>query len=127
MEEQSNNNKTTENNRKQPKTTEKMSQLNEFISLKNAMNSKFDLTFITYALLTLFGFKSKSMVINIQHIISITHGYTNYDKTGYYLITLINGEKIYVNSSRIISTGFFKVQLSTNEDYDLIKLNLKQK
>jgi hypothetical protein len=106
-------------------TTEKIYTVNEFIPLKNAMNSKFDLTFITYALLTLFGFKSKSMVINIQHIISITHGYTNYDQTGYYLITLINGEKIYVNSSRIISTGFFKVLLSTNEDYDLIKAQTK--
>jgi hypothetical protein len=107
-------------------TTEKMSQLNEFIHLKNAMNSKIDLTVISYALLTLFGFKSKSMLINIQHIISITHGYTDYDKNSYYLITLINGEKIYVNSSRIVSTGFFKVHLTTNDDYNLIKAQTKK-
>ena len=86
--------------------------------LKNAMNSKIDVNIIMPIKLM-----KSNITINQNNIVKIKHKYSKYDKINlnYFVITLSNNDKIYVNSWIVEPTGLFSGFYSKNDDYDIIK------
>lgn len=90
----------------------------EKIVLENGMNNKID-NWITTLHLKKTG---RLIYINVNNISTIKLKYTKYDKVnlGYFLITLVNGKKIYVNKYTCIRTGLFTSCYDVNKDYELV-------
>ena len=91
-----------------------MSQPNQLLLLNNAMDYIIDVYFMTLKLKN-----SRRVAINISNISYIKLGYTIYDKVNlsYYEISMINGEKYYVNKMNALRLGLFNVSYTINEDY----------
>lgn len=95
-----------------------MSQPKQLLVLKNVMDHKIDIHITTLQLKK----TGRRVAINTSHIISIKLEYTKYDKENlsYYVITLINGEQIYVNKMNALQMGLFEAAYTINEDYEVI-------
>jgi hypothetical protein len=95
-----------------------MKSHHELLILQNAMDCKVDIYITNFNIKP----RPKRVAININQIVSIHHDYTKYDKinTKYFVINLINGEKIYVNEMNHYPTGLFETLYSKNKDYEVV-------
>ena len=95
-----------------------MAQHKQFLVLKNAMDCAIDINIMALKLKK----TGRRVTINTNNIVSIKLDYTKYDKTNlkYYIITLITGEKIYINEKNAFPMSLFEVIYSENEDYEKV-------
>lgn len=95
-----------------------MYQSTQFLLLNNALDYKIDVCITTLKIKK----HRRLMSINTNNIISIKLEYTKYDTVNksYFVITLVNGEKIYVNRMTAIPMGLLSASYTPNEDYDKV-------
>ena len=90
----------------------------EFLLLQNGMDKKIDI----YATSINLKQTGRLIAINVNNISSIKLKYTKYDKINnkYFVINLINKEKIYVNEFIAVPTGLLRIDYTRNADYEVV-------
>ena len=89
--------------------------MNGLLVLNNIMDHKIDYPMLYVG-------PARGVAINLSHIVSIKHEYTRRDYTNrsYYIITLITGEKMFVNKMNATIFYSFAPIYTENEDYAIV-------
>ena len=89
----------------------------KMITLHNAMNSKIDTLGIMPK-----HFTSFTVTVNLDHIVEIRLRSTTFDAVNdlYFVISLTNGEKVFVNKMVAHRAGFGTIRYTANADYDAV-------
>ncbi len=98
-------------------------QYMDYLLLQNGMDTKIDGWF------TNLKHTGRLYSVNVNNINSIKLEYTKHDKINisYFVINLINKEKIYVNKYIAIRSGLFSLSYSENKDYEVVDTFIRKK